>query len=88
MQKVDPMINQIGQLLDARFKTFATNIKGEIKAEIKASEERVTKNLRAEIKASEERVTKNLKVVEYKLDGKVAKLEKRTERLEIQTGIV
>lgn len=81
MQKVDPMINQIGQLLDARFKTFEVIMKGEIKS----SEERVTKNLTSKIdKVANDlqKVAKNLKDVEDKLDGKVAKLEKRTERLE------
>jgi len=102
MQKIDPLVKQIGQLIDARFHTFETNIKAYINAVIGASEDRITKNLRGEIKASEERVTKNLRgeikdsedrmtkklqTVEDKLDGKVNKLEIRTERLEKHTGL-
>lgn len=72
MQKISPLIKQIGQLIDVRIKTLKINIVAEIKAseekvtkelrsEIKASEEKVTKDLRAEIKASEERTTKQLR---------------------------
>jgi hypothetical protein len=63
MQKVDPLIKQIAQLLDARLQTFEVNIKGEIKA-------------------SEERMTKKLQNVEDKLDGKLTDHEKRITRLE------
>ena len=72
MQKVSPMIQQIGHLIDKRFQTFEINIK----AEIKASEERVTGKL-----------TKKLQILEDKLDGKVNNHEERIERLEAHTGL-
>lgn len=89
MQKVDPMVKQIGGLIDARFKTFEVVIMGTMKAEIKASEESVTKNLRSEIKASEERVTKkidkvaeDLKEVKHTLEKKDLDHQLRIQRLE------
>lgn len=72
MQKVDPLVKQIVQLVDARLKTFGTNIKGEIIAAVNASEERMTKKMQS---------------IEDKLDGKVNKHEKRITHLEEHTGL-
>ena len=83
MQKLDPIVQQMGQLIDARIKTLEVNLK----AEIKESEGRVTRNLRGEIKESEERLTRKLQVFEDKLDGKVGALEVRVEVLEDQVGV-
>lgn len=77
MQQINPLLKQIGQLINARFQTFETVIKAEINAVVSASEKRVTKNLREEIKtavkASEERVTKNLRVVIKASEERVTK---------------
>lgn len=72
MQQVDPMIKQIGHLIDKRLQTFEINIK----AEIKASEERVT-----------DKLTKKLQVLEDKLDRNMKGYEERIERLEMHAGL-
>ena len=79
--------------MDARFKTFETNIKAEITAtekrtseklneEIKASEERTVIKLNENIRSSEKRMTRRLDVIEYKIDTKTEDLDRRVERLE------
>lgn len=75
MQKVDPLIRQIGQLLDVRFKVFETLFK----AEIRASEERVTKRL--------VKVEKRLVVVEDKLDSNINNHDQRIKKLERQASV-
>lgn len=98
MQQVDPLIKQIGKLLDARFQTSETNMKTEIKAmgeritkqlrgEIKDSEERVTEKLEGKIKDSEGRLTKKLETLEEKLDTKTSNHELRIKKLEQRTGL-
>lgn len=78
MQRISPLIKQIGQLIDVRIKTLKINII----AEIKDSEERVTKSLKAEIKEAEQRLAKKLQAVEDKLDKKISDHKVRIEKLE------
>ena len=84
MQTLNPIVKQIGQLINVRFKTFEMIIKAEISAAVKASEDRVTRNFRGEIKASEERLTNNLQGVEDKLTKKLQVVEdKLTKKLQV-----
>ena len=83
MQKVDPMVVQIGNLINKRFETFSIVVKAEIHSVVKASEERVTKSLRTEIQASEDRATNKLRgEIQASEDRVTGNLSKKLEVLE------
>lgn len=87
------MIDSIGAMLDARFKTWEVNFKAYVGAEIKASEARIrkdmatkedikdmaTKNDINELKAGQQRMEKDLKIVKEDLKTIDVKFDKKTK---------
>ena len=84
MQTMNPLVKEIGHLIDKRFQTFETIVK----AEIKESEERVTDKLTKKIESVEGRLTGvegRLTGVEGRLtgvEGRLTGVEKRLESVE------
>ena len=97
MQNVNPLVKQIGQLIDARNKTLEANIKAEIIASEKRSGTKIENleqgidakidNLEKKMDMRIENVEKKLEVIDDKLDTNIKAHEKRIKRLETHTGL-
>lgn len=89
LMKNDPLvkgiIDAVGGMLDARFKTWEVNFKSYVKAEIRATEARIRKDMATKDDIKE--LKEGLGRIEKKLDKKTQADEKRFRAIEDELNI-